>query len=262
MAIWQVAATYLPPSGIRFCMNNKWYKQRTYAHFDRPLSKKQAHALVSDPQVVAEHAFWPLLVAPLKSVYKQSDKSGRRKFTTKKRPIAFSAHSDSHIYSYYAWKIGEALETIYEEFPSCDESVLAYRKLPIPKSNINFSIEAFEEIKNAGECEVIALDVEGFFDNLDAQILKRKWSELLGVDRLPADHFAVFKACTRSYGVTVAKLRDLFKGEIPRKRGKTNQRVCSPVDFRNKVVPELKPLQELVANIKGRESKLNYSTDK
>lgn len=233
-------------------MNNKdWYRQRNYAHFDKALSKKEAKALVENPGRVSRHAFWPLIVSPIKSISrKKVENSSHRKINIKYRPIAYAAHSDSHIYTYYAKKLSDSLEDRYKKDPICDQSVLAYRSFYPKKSNINFASEAFETIKELGSCEVIALDVKGFFDNMDPIQLKRSWQKLLGVKRLEADHYAVFKACTQSYGIGLPKLRDLFGGSVRRRRGQDGSVICSPSVFREKVVPELKPLSILVSEIK------------
>lgn len=237
-------------------MNNNYHrcKQRTYAHFDRPLTNEEASDLIRNPKRVSKHSFWPLVVYPLESIYRESNNLGQRQTVSKKRPIAFAAHSDSHIYSFYASMINDRLETIYSANLLCCNSVLAYRKFSPAKSNINFAQEAFDEIGRLDKCEVIALDVEGFFDNLDSELLKQAWQRLFGFERLPQDHFAVYKACTRSYGILVPTLRDLFRREIPRKRGKAGQRICSPLEFRTKVAPKLEPLQVLVGRIKKSSS--------
>jgi hypothetical protein len=43
----------------------------------------------------------------------------------------------------------------------------------------------------------VALDIKGYFENLDHGRIKRIWCDLLGVDRLPPDHYAVFKNITK-----------------------------------------------------------------
>lgn len=235
--------------------NNKdWYRQRGYAHFDKPLSKKEAMKLVQSPEKVAQHAFWPLVVSPIRSITrKKNKKCYQRKINIKHRPIAYAAHSDSHIYAYYAKKLSELLENRYKEDALSDSAVLAYRSFVSKKSNIHFAQEAFETIKKQGDCEVIALDVEGFFDSIDPAKLKRAWQRLLQVERLDADHYAVFKACTNSFGVGLPKLRELFNGNIRRRRGRDGAAICTPLLFRSKVVPELRPLSILVSEIKKKD---------
>ncbi|QYK49481.1 MAG: hypothetical protein KF838_06420 [Phycisphaeraceae bacterium] len=39
----------------------EWYKPRKYIHFDAPLSVSDAVALTTDPEAIANRAFWPLI---------------------------------------------------------------------------------------------------------------------------------------------------------------------------------------------------------
>lgn len=236
-----------------------WFRQRGYAHFDRSLSEKEALSLVRDPKKIVQHAFWPLIVRPITSVYREDSGNGRRITKTKKRPIAYAAHSDSHIYAYYATLVYSKLEDKYQKFPLCQEAVLAYRAFPESKNNINFAYETFVHIQKKKYCEVIALDVAGFFDTLDHSLLKTAWQNLLGCNSLPEDHYAVFKACTRSYGIELSTLREIFKNDVRTKRGRDNAKVCTSKEFRGKVVPEIKPLQILVNEIKGKKPSVNAS---
>src|SRR5690625_2306412 len=177
---------------------NYKYKQRSYAHFDKPISIKKAQQLVLNRRAVARHAFWPLVVQPITTLKRKATPNSKntgtqRVFSKKKRPIAYAAHSDSHIYSYYSYMLSEKLETIYGQSQHLHYSVLAYRKFVPGKSNIDCALNAFREIEQYEECEVLALDVKGFFDNLDHALLKDAWAQLLGASCLPSDHFAVFK---------------------------------------------------------------------
>lgn len=65
------------------------------------------------------------------------------------------------------------------------------------KCNIDFAREAFDYISKRGNCLAIALDIKGFFDNIDHSILKEKWKKVMGVPTLPLDHFRVFKSLTK-----------------------------------------------------------------
>ncbi|WP_417617682.1 reverse transcriptase domain-containing protein [Oceanisphaera sp.] len=234
------------------CQDLDWYRRRGYAHFDRPLHKDQARRLVECPDNVASHAFWPVIINPQCVISRKKEKNtSRRIYTTKYRPIAYAAHSDSHIYAYYAKKLNLALEDSYKKYGG--EHVLAYRRFDSPKNNIHFALDAFNEIKSRKECDVIAIDVEGFFDTLDHHLLKQAWEKLLGHEQLPADHYAVYKACTRDSAVTVPVLRDLFSGEIRRRAGKDGAAICTPVQFRSKVKHKLRPRHELAWEVKRKQ---------
>lgn len=234
-----------------------WYRRRTYSHFDRPLSREQAQKLVESPEAVARHAFWPVIINPQKTVsIKKDPAKGGRVYHTKSRPIAFAAHSDSHIYAHYAQKINEELEAAYENLDGAPH-VLAYRQFEPAKNNIHFAFDAFEEVRDRKECDVIAIDVEGFFDGLDHQVLKAAWSQLLGEKNLPEDHYAVYKACTHDSGISVPALRDLFGGAIRRRAGREGQAICTPKEFRSVVKPHLRSRHELVWKVKRKTPPVN-----
>ncbi len=231
-----------------------WYRKRSYAHFDRPLSETEAVQLVTSPSRVASHAFWPVILNPRRVVsLKSKEKGAPRQRTEKRRPIAYAAHSDAHIYAYYASLLGRLLENAYAR-DGVGEHVLAYRKFSPPKCNVHFAAAAFEELRSRAPRDFVAMDVEGFFDALDHDLLKIEWQRLLEVERLPPDHFAVFKACTKGYAITLPDLRDIFGGEVRRRSGRHGEAICPPALFRDNVAPRLEPRHELVRKIKAKPS--------
>ena len=140
------------------------------------------------------------------------------------------------------------------------ENVLAFRSLE--KSNIEFAKDAFDKIQNLGECSAVALDLSGFFDNLDHQILKDRWCKIIGSETLPADHYAVFKSITKYSQVNKDKLYTLLN--ISHNNPKySRKKICTSVEFRNivrknnlivtnktsKGVPQGSPISALLSNI-------------
>jgi len=231
----------------------EWFRQRSYAHFDFPLAKDKATKLVSNPQNIKQHAFMPLIADYVKSVSKKRAPSGKRIYEKKRRPIAYASHSDSYIYSFYSLKLNTLLEKQYKTDPLCSQAVLAYRKFPDGHSNTNihFANDVFNDIKERDNCVVIALDVEGFFDNLNHLILKEAWESLLKVSRLPNDHFAVYKAATRSSAIFRPLLGEILRQpEVRRRRGNKNLKICKITTFRKHVAPKLEPFQNIIARIK------------
>ena len=226
-----------------------WYKRRTYAHFDRPLSRDKAERLVTFPANVVSHAFWPVILNPQETTSKK-EVSGRRVHKTKRRPIAYAAHSDSHIYSYYAHDLSNRLEELYQK--EGGDHVLAYRRFDVPKCNIHFAHEAFSYISSHNPCDVIAIDVEGFFDALDHQELKKQWKMILNEQSLPKDHYAVYNACTNGSAVTLPELRDLFGGEVRRRAGASGAAICTTKAFREEVKPLLRHRHDIVWDIKRK----------
>ena len=225
-----------------------WYRRRGYAHFDQPLSLTKAEALVASPQAVTQHGFYPIIVFPKRVYRRKTQPDGSRPWSRKIRPLAYVAHSDAHIHAKYASDLSALMEDRYARGPGRD-SVIAYRRID-GKCNIDFAHDCFKHIENRGECDVVAIDVRGFFDNLDASYLKQQWSHLLGRS-LPDDHYSVFKSVTKDRAIALPTLRDQFRGRVPRRLGRTMQRVCEPYEFRQIVVPHLEPRHTIVSRMKG-----------
>lgn len=210
-----------------------WYRPRKYLHFDAPINYKNTQLIVTNPDCVAKHAFYPFIRYQIetKKLVKDAD-SGKLSRKPKTRPIAYASHLDSHIFNYYAWKLNVLYEKKLEE-NKIGDCILAFRSLG--KNNIDFAATAFQKIKDEGDCCVIALDISGFFDNLNHQEMKKAWASLLDQKILPEDHYAVFKALTKYASVdksALYKALDISQNN-PYKNG--NYKLCEPVDFREKV---------------------------
>lgn len=238
-----------------------WYKHRGYVHFDSPLGIQAAEQLALNPVKVASHAFYPLLRYTVTSEkIKKNRATGKVVSKTKKaRPISYAAHADSHIYAYYNYQLGKAYEAKLQ-FSAAESSVLAFRALG--KSNINFANEAFEAIKDMGECIAFATDITGFFDNLRHNDLKRAWAKVLGLSQLPPDHYAVFKSLTQYSYVLKEELFEVL-GLSQNNPPQSPARLCSAKDFRSKVrdaklvvrhtdtkgIPQGSPMSAMLSNI-------------
>ena len=238
-----------------------WYRSRYYLHFDLPLNIKKASKLVTDPRLIAKHAFYPLIHYSIETVKISKDSVTKKVkvLTPKSRPISYPAHLDSHIYSYYSKILSHYYEIKLKE-NGLDNSILAFRTLG--KSNIDFALDAFNEVKKIGACCAVALDVRKFFDTLDHEVLKKEWCNLLQEKKLPKDHFNIYKSITKH--AHVEKL-DLYKllGISLNYHNHGKRRVCTPQEFRNKVranklisttnvpygIPQGTPLSAMLSNI-------------
>ncbi|MFK4512447.1 hypothetical protein LPJ38_00505 [Bradyrhizobium daqingense] len=222
---------------------------KRYPHFDAQLSIAAATKLATDPKAVASHTFYPFLLysdrwtrfAPLG---KQGD--------VKLRPIRYSARGDAYIFSYYRHVLSRAYEAALAS-NALSDSILAYRRIMDEdgkgKCNIHFARDAFDTISKLGNCCVVALDISGFFESLDHDRLKAAWCELLGVKKLPEDHFRVFRAITRYTVVekqAVYERLGYFGPKPSSKSGKPSsgylvsykdmpKQLCSGLEFRQKI---------------------------
>ncbi|MGR5187434.1 reverse transcriptase domain-containing protein [Photobacterium damselae] len=167
--------------------------------------------------------------------------------TWKVRPICYASHIDSLIYSYYS----ELLYYDYEKLivgNNLEDNVLAFRKSPSKNKvcNIDHSLKAFNDIRNYNKSIVLAFDVSSFFDILDHQILKDKWLQVVQqstkVNKLPDDHFSVFKSITSYSYVDRDEVYDLFKisKSNPKKISRSLKREMYFKTLPNEIYPVIK----------------------
>lgn len=225
-----------------------WFLKRTYLHFDYPISFNTAKSKITDVEKIKKHSFLPFLTFDITSYkYTKNPDTNKMSKKEKKRNISYASHLDGNIYSYYAKNLSEIYEQKLESLRISD-CVLAFRKLE--KSNVNFAKQAFDDIKKYGKCVVLALDFSKFFDNLNHEMLKNKWCKILEVDKLPDDHYNVFKSLTKFAVVNRDKVYEAFS--ISKNNFNSRpKRICSIKEFREKVRKE-KKLITLNPNIKEK----------
>mgnify|MGYP001063866000 CR=1 FL=1 len=214
-----------------------WIRRKGYLHFDYPISDtpeafRKVERYITSPQNVAQHSFYPFIDYKISSRKVIRNEDGKLVPKSKERPIAFASHLDSQIYSYYSKLLAEHYELEIKK-RGINESVLAFRSVH-GMSNIGFAKQAFDRIREFGECGVVAVDISGFFDNLDHEILKRIWCELLSVERLPKDHFNVYKSITKFSLVSKDEVYEQF-GISKNNPRDGRKRICTAKEFRDQV---------------------------
>ncbi|PKP67109.1 MAG: reverse transcriptase, partial [Alphaproteobacteria bacterium HGW-Alphaproteobacteria-5] len=193
------------------------------------------------------------------------------------------ARLDAYIFSYYRHLLFEPYEKLLKRY-NLSGNVLAYRRIlgadGRGKCNIHFAKDTFNAVQGLGDCYVVCLDISSYFESLDHLKLKKIWARLLGEQRLPADHFAVFKAIT-SYSYVdkkeVYERLGFFGDKRKTKSGKSIKgylksykdmppHLCSPSTFRSEIaggskdsivkknkdvfgIPQGAPLSDLLANM-------------
>lgn len=210
-----------------------WFKRKGYLHITPKLDPKENGRLrkfITTPAYISRHAFFPLMfrslsfrrykkIADENGDHYRSHVDGDGKSTRKKRPIHYATHVDAAIYSYYAEQLSKQYEQLLSQEAALSCCIAAYRRIPIGdgtercKSNIDFAKEVFDEIKQRGNCVAMAFDIESFFSNLDHDLLKQAWQCVLNIERLPADHFNVFRSVTK---FSYIRYDDLRAGQTKR----------------------------------------------
>ena len=235
-------ASYWAPLLIFIMEKKDWFKLKRYPHIGLPLKEsdrsKWIESYVTNPCRIKTHSFLPFIhktsrVRRFRKMY--SNKTGNliiqnqknikhvRVKEEKKRELYYSSHLDTLIYSYYSEVLNIKYESKILEY-GLDEVITAYRSIPINNSkkensnkcNIDFAKEAFDYIKdyNKDNFIAIAFDIKGFFDNLNHKIISNTWCDLLEVDKMPKDHFNVFKNITRYSYVDLVDIFEMFKEKI------------------------------------------------
>lgn len=215
-----------------------WLKNKGYLHLSPSLKIGENWRIyktqIENKEFVSKYAFYPLIHSFIQErKYKNADRSkhstlGRShkhihkvtnetEKTAKSRPLHYASHYDALVYGYYAQQLNSKYEEKLSQISGLSDSVTAYRKLKIEdgsdkgKSTIHFAKDVFDEVKKRTnhneEIAVLTFDIKGFFSSLDHNLLKNKWAFIIGEEKLPNDHYNVFKSCTNFNYVLLDDLR-------------------------------------------------------
>ncbi len=253
---------------------------KRYPHFDKYLPLEEAQAIATDPLRVAANPFFPFLRYIKKwRPYRPTEKG------PKLRPIRYASRRDAYIFARYRHLLAEKYEAELQLL-GIQDCPLAYRKIPLSgtegpgKCNINFAKDAFDRILKMGNCCAVALDISSYFENLDHDLLHSLWCRMIGVQKLPPDHSAVFRAITKyavvdrdqvyeRLGFIGLKVRNgrSVRGYLKAFKEMPNQ-LCTPKEFREKIaggdpslpsiietnelshgIPQGAPISDILANL-------------
>lgn len=244
-------------------------RRKFYLHFDESKPASVVHKYVTYTTNIEKHSFYPFIhfETSIKKICKESRiVNGRKKKIVKKkptkiRPIKYCSHIDGHIYAYYAHLLSTPYEKLLVE-NKLSEVVLAFRKRSTPQSNIHYAKIVFDEIKKRQNCSVVCLDIKGFFDNLDHMFLKKAWQTILDCDKLPKDHFQVYKSISKYAYVEKNQVYSSL-GISLNSKNSILKRLCDSKDFREKIrktnlihinseskgIPQGSPISAFLSNI-------------
>lgn len=232
---------------------------KAYPHFDGRISKTKLQAIVDCPDAVATNKFYPFLVnEKARNSFKQRTTAAASK---PPRPIRYAARRDAAIFAAYRARLYKLYEQELEHL-GITHCPIAYRKLQGPsgggKCNIDFAKDAFDNISSFDKCTVYALDITSYFEKINHAQLKKQWCRLLKMERLPQDHFAVYKAITSysfvskneaytalGYFEKIKTKSGFYYKSTLGKRSMPTQ-LCTPQQFRAKIAGEHPAFQNII----------------
>lgn len=241
-----------------------WYKPKGYTHFSPKLDNSQK-TFVENYIIenLVTHNFFPLIHETLsarryKAYLNENGELFRSHFdpiknkpSKKPREIFYANHLDAQIYSYFSNEIlGKEYERLLRADPILSDSIIAYRKIPIDKTdrkskskcNIHFANELFQEINRRKNCVVACYDIENFFPSLNHIYLKECWANLIGIENFTKSHEKVLNSLIKYSFVEMkdiieqcsnSDLRLTHKSDF--KKSDFNSYFISAKEFREKI---------------------------
>lgn len=255
---------------------NNWYEkvsQKNKLHFDKRKDRIKASFLVQKSQVET-HKFFPFIYFQIKAFryakLKQAKAHGltyTREDLFKTRDINYACYSDSYILAHY----NEKLSKIYEDSVVKNRltSPIAYRSIKSKngkgKNNVDFAAEVFSEIRERKDCICLALDIKGFFDNLNHMKLKQNLIKVLNCknNELDKDWYQIYKILTKFHYIELKTLLKILKKNKSDfwEKGKGFDVICKPEELREliKTKKDLVKHNKLIKEKKGIPQGTNIS---
>lgn len=249
-------------------------KFKKYLHFDKLVKIESYKKVISsfssllDYLSSEKYKTYPLLkrteYSPkFKEDFTPTGESRRVRTKSKPRVFRYPSHKEAFFHYCYGYYLQEEYEKILKQ-ENLSDIVLAYRKIPLKTSLPttkyrgvqHFANEIFDLIEKQGQCIVITLDIEKFFDRINHNKLYQTWVDFLATTRLHSDEtflkhrqlsvgeYRIYKSLTKYQSFNKKKVYQVLG--INRKNEKEYflkkwLQICSPEDFRTKVIPLNKP---------------------
>lgn len=232
--------------------------KRSYAHFDIRTNLTKCRKYITSPKNIEQHVFYPFIKYDLK-YHKYNKVEGRK---CKNRTICYAAHIDSCIFQYYSFLINEKYNSRLKQ-DHINKVPIAYRTNLHTNTIAEFN-KLYQFMIQYSSSYIMIGDFTSFFDRINHQYLKKQLCDLLQVDRLKADYYAIFKRVTNYDYWDLKDIYRLNNLDLKKKKDKiklnSKLRILSQSDYKkyrshierhqdNKGIPQGSSISGCLANV-------------